>query len=54
MLLGDVALGTGSLRLGETVRVGYYDQRGLSLTPEQERMPVLKFVQEAVEKVCFD
>lgn len=37
------------MRLGETVRVGYYDQIGLQLTPEQEKQPVLKFVQEAVE-----
>ena len=30
----------------------YFPQTGLVLTPEQERQPVLKFVQEAVEKAA--
>ena len=33
------------MRVGETVRFGYYDQMGLVLTAEQQRQPVLKFVQ---------
>ena len=40
----------GSVRIGETVCIGYYEQTGLNLTPEQEKQRVLKFVQEAVEK----
>jgi hypothetical protein len=38
------------VRIGETVCIGYYEQTGLNLTAEQEKQPVLKFVQEAVEK----
>jgi ABC transport system ATP-binding/permease protein len=49
ILVGEIELSKGTARLGETVRVGYYEQAGLSLTPEQEKLPVLKFVQEAVE-----
>jgi ATPase subunit of ABC transporter with duplicated ATPase domains len=30
--------------------IGYYEQSGLVLTAEQEKMPVLKFVQEECEK----
>ena len=50
VLTGQLRLSGGEMRLGETARVGYYDQVGLNLTPDQEKMPVLKFVQEAVEK----
>ena len=50
LLMGQMPLESGSIKLGETVRIGYYEQKGLLLTPEQEKMPVLKFVQEAVEK----
>lgn len=49
ILVGDIELSKGTARLGETVRIGYYEQAGLNLTPEQEKQPVLKFVQEAVE-----
>ena len=34
------------MRLGETVRVGYYEQTGLDLAPDQEKLQVLRFVQE--------
>ena len=50
IISGQLPLTTGSVRLGETAIVGYYEQKGLLLTPEQEKMPVLKFVQEEVEK----
>lgn len=33
----------------QPVRIGYYEQTGLNLTADQENMPVLKFVQEAVD-----
>lgn len=52
ILTGELTLQSGAIRLGETVRIGYYVQKGLDLTPEQEKMPVLKFVQEAVEKAA--
>jgi hypothetical protein len=38
--------------VGETARIGYYEQTGLVLTDEQERQPVLQFVIEAVEKAA--
>ena len=47
---GLLPLSGGECRIGETVRIGYYEQTGLILTPDQEKQPVLKFVQEAVEK----
>ena len=50
VLTGELPLSSGSVRVGETVKFGYYAQQGLSLTPEQESLPVLKFVQEAVER----
>lgn len=50
VLTGTLPLVSGTVRLGETVRIGYYEQTGLALTAEQEKQPVLKFVQEAVEK----
>ena len=50
ILTNELPLVKGSVRIGETVCIGYYEQTGLSLTPEQEKQPVLKFVQEAVEK----
>jgi ATP-binding cassette subfamily F protein uup len=50
VLTGDLSLVGGSVRLGDTVRVGYYEQTGLNITAEQEQSTILKFVQEAVEK----
>lgn len=50
VLTGALPLLKGSVRLGETVRVGYYEQTGLLLSPEQENQPVLRFVQEAVDR----
>lgn len=42
--------GPESVRVGDTVRIGYYEQNGLQLTAEQQNMPVMRFVQEAVDK----
>ncbi len=50
ILSQQLNLVSGTLRVGETVKIGYYNQGGLTLTPEQERQPVLKFVQEECEK----
>ena len=50
ILTNELKLLKGSVRIGETVCIGYYEQTGLNLTSEQEKQPVLKFVQEAVEK----
>ena len=52
VLTGGLPLTDGTVRIGDTVTIGYYEQSGLVLTPEQERQPVLKFVQEAVEKAA--
>ena len=51
ILTGSLPLASGSMRLGETLRIGYYEQMGLKLSPEQEKLTVLKFIQDAVEKV---
>ncbi len=53
VLTGSLPLLKGSVRLGETVRIGYYEQTGLVLTPEQETQPVLRFVQEAVDRATL-
>lgn len=50
ILIGKLHLESGYVRIGDTVKFGYYDQSGLNLTTEQEKMPVLKFVQEECEK----
>jgi ATP-binding cassette subfamily F protein uup len=50
MLTGTLPLAGGSVRIGETAVIGLYEQVGLNLTAEQEAMPVLRFIQEAVEK----
>ena len=50
MLTGQLALESGIVEVGETVKIGWYDQIGLNLTPEQEKMPVLRFVQEECER----
>lgn len=50
VLTGQLQLASGEIRLGETVQIGYYEQTGLVLTPEQEDQPILKFVQEAIER----
>eukprot|EP00667_Euglena_gracilis_P002941 EG_transcript_2947 len=42
-------LAAGSIRLGETVQAGYFEQAGLQLDEKTGNMTVLKFVQEAVE-----
>lgn len=50
VLSGDLPLGGGSVRLGDTAVIGFYSQVGLQLSKEQEDMPVLRFVQEEVER----
>lgn len=50
ILSGELQLESGTMRLGDTVKIGYYEQQGLILTPEQEKQPVLKFVQEECER----
>lgn len=50
VMAGLLPLARGECRLGDTVRIGYYEQTGLVLDAQQERQPVLRFVQEAVEK----
>jgi energy-coupling factor transporter ATP-binding protein EcfA2 len=50
ILAGKLQLSAGTVRLGETVRLGYYEQSGLELDPKQEDLTVLRFVQEAVQK----
>jgi ATPase subunit of ABC transporter with duplicated ATPase domains len=52
IITGQLELASGSVRVGETARIGYYEQTGLVLTDEQERQPVLQFVIEAVEKAA--
>lgn len=52
VLTGKLPLNSGSVKLGETVQIGYYEQTGLNITEEQEMQPVLKFVQEAVQKTA--
>jgi len=52
VLTGMLPLVSGSVRIGETARIGYYEQTGITLTPDQEKQPVLRFVQEAVEKAA--
>lgn len=50
LLTGNLPLLEGTIRLGETVRLGYYEQMGLRLTDAEKKEPVLRFVQAAVEK----
>ena len=50
VLTGLLSLTNGTLRLGETVRIGYYEQTGLNVTAEEESSTILRFVQEAVER----
>jgi len=54
VLTGKLALEKGTVRIGDTVRIGYYEQTGLVLTAEQENEPVLRFVQEAVDRATMD
>lgn len=54
VLTGQLPLLAGSVRLGDTVRVGYYEQTGLNITADQEDSSILKFVQEAVERGMAD
>lgn len=54
VLTGQLPLVEGSVRLGDTVRVGYYEQTGLNITADQEDSSLLKFVQEAVERGMAD
>lgn len=53
VLTGSLPLSKGEVRLGETARIGYYEQSGLVLTAEQENQPVLRFVQEAVDRAAM-
>jgi len=50
LLLGELPLEGGEIKTGSTVVFGHYNQAGLELTPEEESMPVLRYVKEAVEK----
>jgi ATPase subunit of ABC transporter with duplicated ATPase domains len=50
VLTGLLPVTSGSVRLGETARIGYYEQTGLNITAEQESSSILRFVQEAVER----
>jgi ATPase subunit of ABC transporter with duplicated ATPase domains len=50
LLTGNLPLLDGTIRIGETVRLGYYEQMGLQLSAADKKEPVLKFVQAAVEK----
>jgi len=50
ILTGFLHLSAGTLLLGETVRIGYYEQTGLNVTAEEESSTILRFVQEAVER----
>eukprot|EP00613_Pedinella_sp_CCMP2098_P080357 CAMPEP_0171936358 /NCGR_PEP_ID=MMETSP0993-20121228/33771_1 /TAXON_ID=483369 /ORGANISM="non described non described, Strain CCMP2098" /LENGTH=914 /DNA_ID=CAMNT_0012577521 /DNA_START=29 /DNA_END=2773 /DNA_ORIENTATION=- len=51
VLVGQVALSSGFRVLGETVTVGYYDQRGLKVTPGERVMDyVIDQVELGVEK----
>ena len=50
LLLGELPLESGEIKTGSTVVFGHYNQAGLDLTPEEESMPVLRYVKEAVEK----
>lgn len=50
VLVGMLPLTGGAVKVGDTVKIGYYEQTGLNLTAEQQKTPVLKFVQEEVEK----
>lgn len=49
-LTGTFPLAGGTVRIGETAVIGHYEQIGLNLTQAQEQMPVLRFIQEEVEK----
>ncbi len=49
LLTGELKADSGEIATGETVSVGYYEQTGLKLDSRQEALPMLKFVQEAVE-----
>ena len=44
--MGEQPLTSGQLKVGETVRCGYYDQRGLEI---EEKLTVLDFVVREVE-----
>ena len=50
LLTGNLPLLAGTIKVGDTVRIGYYEQTGLNLTPQEAKEPVLRFVQAAVEK----
>ena len=50
LLAGKLSVSGGSVRVGDTVRIGYFDQKGLNITQEQEQMTVLQFIQDAIDK----
>ena len=50
ILARKLALSSGSVRQGSTVRIGYYEQTGLDTTASEEALSVLKFVQQEVAK----
>ncbi len=50
LLTGNLPLLAGMIKVGDTARIGYYEQTGLRLTPQEAKEPVLRFVQAAVEK----
>lgn len=52
ILTGEQALDSGRVLTGETVNIGYYEQTGLTLDDRQEKLSMLRFVQEAVEQAA--
>lgn len=45
---------TGTVDIGETVRIGYYSQTGLATTPKQEEMSIFDYIVSAVKVVSAD
>eukprot|EP00288_Rhodomonas_lens_P009849 CAMPEP_0177722240 /NCGR_PEP_ID=MMETSP0484_2-20121128/17579_1 /TAXON_ID=354590 /ORGANISM="Rhodomonas lens, Strain RHODO" /LENGTH=696 /DNA_ID=CAMNT_0019234607 /DNA_START=152 /DNA_END=2243 /DNA_ORIENTATION=+ len=44
LLVGEMALAAGDMRIGETVKIGHYQQQGIEMPPD---MTVLEFVVES-------
>ncbi|GMH83592.1 hypothetical protein TrST_g7146 [Triparma strigata] len=49
LLIGEIAPDSGKVVQGETVTVGYYDQKGLKLDQGDEEITCLEFVKKNVE-----
>lgn len=54
LLSQQLALTSGSVRLGDTTRIGYYSQSGLNISAEESEMNVLKYVQSAMSQAADD